>query len=91
MPKSKLPKNEISLKALKSVFKERAKQDKQWGGPSHDDEHDTDDWLTYIEYQIKKLGITSANPKKDRKRFVKIAALAIAAIESMDRTTTWHK
>src|SRR6185437_1041008 len=33
---------------LDEVMAERARQDQQWGGPEHDDEHTGLDWLSYI-------------------------------------------
>lgn len=70
------------------IRRERARQDAQWGGPEHDDEHDLDQWLSFIGKQIKKL-----RAKRVRNRpaasieagLVKIAALGKAALESMYR------
>lgn len=69
---------------LNDVRRERALQDKQWGGPEHDDEHLPDDWMEFIETQVAKY---RADQSQFRERFVKIAALAVAAIESLDRQT----
>lgn len=66
--------------AYAEVQAERARQDEQWGGPSHDDQHDPVDWDGFIEYQAYW-----GREQDPRRRFVKIAALAIAAIESIDR------
>lgn len=72
---------------LAEVVEERRRQDKQWGGPEHDDTHRHSEWGAYIRKQL--AGIPSAfDDDKNRARFVKIAALAVAAIESMDRRTT---
>jgi hypothetical protein len=62
---------------------ERARQDSQWGGPAHDATHHPSDWLRYIEKQMRKCRASNTAEDK-RTRFVKIAALAAAAIESMD-------
>lgn len=71
-------------KAYDSIQQERRAQDAQWGGPSHDDTHMTGDWFTYILYQVDR-----ARYPKDidevRERLVKIGALAVAAIDSIDR------
>lgn len=64
---------------LADVIEERRRQDAQWGGPEHDDDHAAGDWFGFIEKQMMK---TTA-PR--RERFVKIAALAVAAIEALDR------
>ena len=66
---------------LDEIKAERMEQDKQWGGPSHDDHHTTTDWMRYITYQAQQ----SVNPNEFRERMVKVAALAVAAIESYDR------
>jgi hypothetical protein len=63
------------------VAQERERQDRQWGGPEHDDEHSVLDWAQFIAKQFC-LVREDANA---RQRFVKIAALAIAAVESIDR------
>lgn len=62
-----------------------AREHAQWGGPAHDDEHSAADWLLYIDKQVNKALGTPDNDPGDRARFVKIAALAVAAIESGDR------
>lgn len=61
---------------LDAIRKERAKQDTIWGGASHDQEHPHEDWCTFINSQLGKV---SDNPIE---RFIKIAALAVAAIEA---------
>lgn len=63
---------------------EREVQDKRWGGPAHDDNHLYVHWCGFI---CKQLGeITYAmNINVVRYCFVQVAALAIAAIESIDR------
>jgi hypothetical protein len=70
------------LRALDDILKERDDQDAQWGGPAHDDTHSADDWWEYIRHQWIRF---ANNPDEARDRFVKTAALALAAIESMDR------
>lgn len=72
------------------VAREREAQDYQWGGPKHDDEHVGQDWCDFIAKQLKDARLADRNPthaKKGqyRRRMVKVAALAIAAIESYDR------
>jgi len=72
---------------------ERIAQDLQWGGPGHDDEHDSGEWISYIEKQLDACEGEIDDARKQnndeqpdvRKRMVKIAAIAIAAIESIDR------
>lgn len=72
--------------AIADVLSERGKQDAQWGGPVHDDTHTPYDWMEYIVHQIARWreGRDQRQPDS-RERFTKIAALALAAIESIDR------
>jgi Domain of unknown function (DUF3846) len=74
------------LRVFGALDVERAAQDKQWGGPSHDDEHARPEWLDFIEHQIQRAGWETTNVGY-RNRLIKIAALAVAAIESHDRIT----
>lgn len=74
---------------LQSVSEERTAQDEQWGGVIHDREHTYNDWLGYLEYQVKRAKeeeILMRSPKaiaEGRKsRLVKIAALSLAAYEA---------
>ena len=80
------------MNVLFDILTERNQQDIQWGGPSHDDTHVSMDWLSYIDYQTDKAIRETAGLMDEksmifytRDRFMKIAALAIAALESIDR------
>lgn len=64
------------------VRNERKRQDEQWGGADIDDKNTTRDWLRHLE---KQLAVVRCMHCYKRARFVKIAALAVAAIESIDR------
>lgn len=75
-----IPKIIISL-----IEYERIRQDMKWGGASHDDEHSVHDWVGFIKSQLDRLE-PGANRKNAYVTFIKIAALSIAALESMDRT-----
>jgi hypothetical protein len=73
----------------KAIEEERLKQDKQWGGSNHDDEHTISDWYQFINTQMLKL--MSVRVDK-RLALIKIAALALAAIESWDRKQAeWNR
>lgn len=73
-------------KILQEIREERTRQDKCWGGPKHDDQHEISNWVVYIRSQLNRMSSESFLPcGSDRKRFVNIAALAVAAIESGDR------
>lgn len=87
-----------SVSVFSEVSEERAKQDAQWGGPEHDDQHALRDWLEFIEKQVAAANAAQANESGHRetsdgylhvpelrRRLVKIAALAVAGVESIDR------
>lgn len=63
---------------------ERVRQNAIWGGPVHDDEHEENDWAEFIEQRTEVL-MESPPPARTRELFIHIGALAVAAIESMDR------
>ena len=79
-------------RVLEEICQERARQDVKWGGTAHDDRHDSQDWAQFITYQNQAIPY-EANLSVDReeyddvvrRRFIKIAALAVAAIQSIDR------
>lgn len=73
-------------KVLTEVRFERQMQDQKWGGPEHDDNHLIADWVRYIEYRIESLnGVPRTGNSDPRQDFREIAALAVAAMESIDR------
>lgn len=72
------------MKAFHLIREERVRQDEQWGGPKHDDQHCAADWSDYITHQLTKLD-KYVGLEDGRERFVKIAALAVAALEAADR------
>lgn len=69
------------LLAFRDVSAERNRQDEQWGGAQHDDQYNTVELVNCINSQLHRL----CNRAERRERLVKTAALAIAAIESIDR------
>ncbi len=86
------------LRAVHQVLEERDAQDAEWGwGPDHD-AHLVGDFFRFIAQQLEKADAEAFNgagfpqpgggyynPKLARLRLMKIAALAIAAMESLDR------
>lgn len=64
---------------------ERLAQDQQWGGAAVDDTRSFTDWIYYIRHQISSAIGHRTIIAPVRTRFVKIAALAIAAVEAIDR------
>jgi len=61
------------------VRKERKAQDQEWGGPKHDDTHSNGDWISYVRRHTDKASYDF------RKQMIRVAALAVAAVESYDR------
>lgn len=79
----------IRTAIIAEIHAERDKQDAQWGGPEHDDGHTSDEWFGFIEKQTSAYRAEAspyvAMDASARGRLVKVAALAIAAIEAIDR------
>lgn len=50
--------------ALALVVEERLEQDQQWGGFGHDQEHDTEDWLRFIEKQVAVCRLEMHNVRR---------------------------
>lgn len=75
------------MSIFNEISKERRRQDEKWGGPKHDDEHSTADFCRWIKnyagWADQMADMRSFD--KARNRLVQIAALAVAAIESIDR------
>ena len=78
--------NKIYL-VLAEVATERNRQDEKFGGPAHDDQHPTATFVQLIEdyagWARTMAGINSHD--KARHRLIQVAALAVAAVESIDR------
>lgn len=75
--------------AMAQVMRERKRQDDKWGGPEHDDQHDIRHWYGLInECLYMPTDFALVDPVAARRYLVEIAALAVAAIESIDRKTT---
>ena len=66
------------------ICEERIHQDEQWRGPEHDDKLDCANLHNLISYQNDCL-LDAATDAALRERYIKIAALAVAAIESLER------
>lgn len=71
--------------AIRQILEERRRQDQQWGGENHDDEHDACEWLAMIDEHRARARKVVHDRDAYRARLVVIAALALAAIESFDR------
>lgn len=87
------PRSVRASKIADQIWAERMAQDEQWGGEQHDDEHNMDDWLRFIRYQEAMAVQASirADQHEFRDRMIKVAALALAALESIDRQAALGK
>lgn len=72
---------------FEEVHKERAAQDLQWGGPMHDDSHSIEDWVGYIIKHASEATHEGTRLRDFRRSMVRVASLAVAAIEACDRAT----
>jgi hypothetical protein len=82
---------EATRRALSDVLAERERQDAKWGGHEHDDAHNWHEWIDWIVEHAGKAWSPNDDAEayeNGRRRYVEVAALALAAIESMDRTVT---
>jgi hypothetical protein len=71
---------------LGEVIAERARQDAKWGGPVHDDAQRIPMWCEYVRTHTEEAEYYGQfDPRKSRKYLIEVAALAVAAVESIDR------
>ena len=70
--------------AINLIMQERKRQDEIHGGPDHDDMHDATDFKSFIQDKIDKQW-PRMDQKYTKEMFVKVAALAVAALEAMER------
>ena len=72
---------------IDDIIDERVYQDKQWGGPKHDDELNGTQWVQILQKRIRHLHdhLNHCNDYAIRPELVQSAAAAIAWIESIDR------
>jgi hypothetical protein len=82
------------VKLFTEIAHERSRQDEQWGGPAHDDDHGVEDWRRFREKfedyisdadDVRPVQSTDRWADYTREQLVKIAALAVAQIQSLDR------
>lgn len=75
---------EAQSPVMAEIAEERRRQDSKWGGPAHDDTHTLLDWWSFM--QMRMVGLAYPGGKADERRdLIQIAALAVAAVESLDR------
>jgi len=79
--------SEITTRVLNEVFAERKRQEVKCGGKGTDDEHNPLDWHEMIaDYNAwARRMACMGSLGKTRRRYIQIAALAVAAVEALDR------
>jgi hypothetical protein len=67
----------------------RDTQDRQWGGTVHDDHNEPWDWVAYITKSLGRSIVYPPTTKRAlvsfRQELMKVAAIAVAAAQSIDR------
>lgn len=93
------PQSPARAKILAEVSAERARQDDLWGGAAHDDQHSLADWLVILVRHVglsawdgspedachKTEATGKYDPVRFRRELVRVAAVAVAALEAFDR------
>jgi hypothetical protein len=84
---------------LEEIKSERQLEDREWSGTERDDVYEPEKWCSLLRHQIRLADRAACSMATDeitgaeeqslvvgyRERLIKIAALAIAATESLDR------
>lgn len=76
---------------LVEIQKEREYQIERWGNQRDDQENAPNDWVAYISHHASRWFTGGFKPYNTnavndyRKQMIKVATLAVAAIESLDR------
>ena len=77
----------MNTKTIRAIFddvnRERNVQDRKWGGKAHDYRNTLGDWVSYIVDHASRAPIGVGN---FRPQMIRVAALAVAATESWDRS-----
>lgn len=71
-------------KIFEEIREERERQDAKWGGPSHDDTHALEEWGNFIQDHLDKA-LEAPSAEQERYQLIRIAALAVAAVETYNR------
>ena len=77
----------MTASILEEVGKERTRQIEKWTGIFDDDKYTPEDWYAMIaDYNAwaRRMG-AMGSADKSRRRYIQIAALAVAAVEALDR------
>lgn len=87
MPSRKTtPETPLALRSriYAQVEEEREKQDREYGGPSHDDVHIEQDWVGFLLLHVNRARLAGTGSVY-RYQLIRVIALAVAAIEVYDR------
>ena len=77
------PNKSATVRIAQEVVRERERQDEKWGEQNH---HPLK-WITILgeEFGEACRGAFENNPKNYREELIQVAAVAVAAVESLDR------
>jgi hypothetical protein len=70
---------------LVAIHDERLYQDIKWGGAANDDHNTPRDWWAFITKYAAPALYNGASYHYQRSAWIKVAALALAALESLER------
>lgn len=87
--------NDLNAERIYQLTKAHSAQSGGWT-PEFDDQNTATDWIAFITHYAGRAYTFFKDPVYFRKYMVKVAALAIAAIESIDRkqdtaSSHWQK
>ncbi len=73
------------VEIYKEIDEERARQDVKHGGSYNDDSNYQYDWVDHIQKQAEEANNLAKNLNAFIRQMIRVAALAVAAIESQER------
>lgn len=73
---------------VNEIKTERNYQDNKWG-TGFDDKNTVNDWMTYINIYGSRATSMGVQAEDQRKAMLKVASLAVAALEAFDRNGTF--
>lgn len=78
------------LRPYRDIVAERRRQDARWGGPAVDDAQALGEWAGKVHRKVGELhdAARQEDDHEARRVLVQIGALAVAAVELLDRRTT---
>jgi hypothetical protein len=76
----------LTERVLESVFQYRARQEAEHGGPMHDREHSSRDWISFAVKQLGKAEHEPFSHDAFHSAMLEVASVAVAAAEWSERT-----